>query len=351
MRFDLPQLLIGAGLGALVATTVSMNQRLGTTRKTSAPSSSSSSSLSAAPQPVTSVDVVQVKSSDVLSMFENVGVPTSPVVMKQLNENLVVLYDRRLRVPLWSCERHRPSDVRDQTIDRKDSKFYSPDDEDPLFAATNDDYLHSGFDRGHLAPASAFKATQGDMDSTFNLANIAPQVGVGFNRHFWARFEAMAKRLNKRFDDVYVLTGSAFLPSAPPAVSGERSSVHYDVIGRNSVAVPTHFFKVIVAVGDGSKSGGGKRSVSTAAFLMPNSAIPESTPVESFLVEREVLEAATGIRFFPRLLGQHSDPAQPVARLCDDKSLCQLPPPDWWVQEKAAAMAAAAANGNGSTTK
>jgi endonuclease G len=307
MRFDLPQLLIGAGLGALVATTISTNQRLGATQRNKSTPSASSSSVSTTTAGGVSWNQVQVTSSDVLTMFERVGVPTSPVVMKRLNENLVVLYDRRLRVPLWSCERHRPSDVRDSTIDRKDSKFYSPEDEDVLFAATNEDYMHSGFDRGHLAPASAFKATQGDMDSTFNLANIAPQVGVGFNRHFWARFEAMAKRLNKRFDDVYVLTGSAFLPSAPPTLSGERSNVHYDVIGRNSVAVPTHFFKVIVAVDDGSKNGG-KRSVSTAAFLMPNSAIPESTPVESFLVEREVLEAATGIRFFPRLLGEQSDP-------------------------------------------
>jgi endonuclease G len=150
----------------------------------------------------------------------------------------------------------------------------------------------------------------------------------------------MAKRLNRKFDDVYVLTGSAFLPSPPPMVSGERSHVHYDVIGRNNVAVPTHFFKVILGVSNPSDANKGKQTIATAAFLMPNSSIAESTPLENFLIEREVLEAATGMRFFPRFLGPHADPHTLITPLCNDKSLCQLPPPDWWVQEKAAAEAA-----------
>jgi endonuclease G, mitochondrial len=278
-------------------------------------SSSSSSST---------VDAVDLK--EFFAPLGAAGTVSLPVSVKRLNENLVVVYDRRLRIPVAAIERHRKGDTVNHAIDRKDSKFFAPPDEEAPFQASNDDYMHSGFDRGHLAPASAFKGSQADMDSTFNLANVAPQVGVGFNRHFWARFEAAAKRLNKQFDDVYVITGTAILPSAPQP--GERAAVQYPVLG-GRVAVPTHFWKIVVA----ARPEQGQRSITTAAFLMPNAAIDEKTPLESFLVDQSVIEVATGMRF-PALAG-----ARP---LCDDKSLCALPPPDWFLKDKEAAASALA---------
>lgn len=56
-----------------------------------------------------------------------------------------------------------------------------------------------------------------------------------------------------------------------------KSYVRYQVIGANAVAVPTHFYKVVVGEGaDGS--------LDMEAYVMPNQKIPEETPVSSFMV-------------------------------------------------------------------
>ena len=106
----------------------------------------------------------------------SVGAPTVPTALFD-NGELAVLFDRRTRTACWSCERlqRRAAAAASQPSgDRARSVFHSPPGEDALFAPTNDDYLHSGYDRGHLAPAADFKSQQA-MDSSFSLANIAPQ--------------------------------------------------------------------------------------------------------------------------------------------------------------------------------
>lgn len=53
--------------------------------------------------------------------------------------------------------------------------------------------------------------------------------------------------------------------------------VRYQVIGANSVAVPTHFFKVLVAETDDYK-------LDMEAYVMPNQAIDDNTPLTVFQV-------------------------------------------------------------------
>lgn len=42
-----------------------------------------------------------------------------------------------------------------------------------------------------MVPAADAKQSQQAMSETFLLSNIAPQVGEGFNRHYWAYVEAV----------------------------------------------------------------------------------------------------------------------------------------------------------------
>jgi hypothetical protein len=51
--------------------------------------------------------------------------------------------------------------------------------------------FRSGYDRGHMVPAADAKISQGAMDETFFLSNVAPQVGDGFNRHCTFPFTRM----------------------------------------------------------------------------------------------------------------------------------------------------------------
>jgi len=69
------------------------------------------------------------------------------------------------------------------TGDRSKSNFMEDESLPAMFRAKLQDYFRSGYDRGHMVPAADAKLSQDAMDETFLLSNIAPQVGVGFNRH------------------------------------------------------------------------------------------------------------------------------------------------------------------------
>ncbi|CAG4938732.1 unnamed protein product [Colias eurytheme] len=68
-------------------------------------------------------------------------------------------------------------------------------------------------------------------------------VGQGFNRDSWNRLEKHVRKLTKVYDNVYCCTGPLYLPRKE---ADGKSYVKYQVIGANSVAVPTHFYKVVV---------------------------------------------------------------------------------------------------------
>ena len=52
----------------------------------------------------------------------------------------------------------------------------------------------------------------------------------------------------------------------------------YQVIGQNNVAVPTHFFKVIVGEFETT------RELEMEAYVLPNEAIPDNVPIHTFQV-------------------------------------------------------------------
>lgn len=63
--------------------------------------------------------------------------------------------------------------------------------------------------------------------------------------------------------------------------------VKYQVIGPNQVAVPTHFFKVII----GQQNDG---RLDIFSYLMPNEPIDNETPLEKFFVAPELIEQNAG---------------------------------------------------------
>ncbi|CAO3597961.1 unnamed protein product [Absidia cylindrospora] len=179
-------------------------------------------------------------------------------------------------------------------VNRNGSKFKEDPDVLPLFRSKLADYSGSGYDRGHMAPAGDAVADQTSMDQTFYLSNMSPQIGVGFNRHYWAYFESFARNLTQSFSDVYVFTGPLFLPQ-PSDKDSKKYTMTYPVLNGN-VAVPTHFYKVFL-VPDGKKDG----SYASAAFVLPNQSIPSKTDLKKFKVDLEVVEKASGLIFFDKL--------------------------------------------------
>lgn len=207
-------------------------------------------------------------------------------------DDYVLSYDRRNRVAHWVFEHLTAENVRkNDEVDRSKCDFVEDDSIHVLFRSTNADFKRSGFDRGHLAAAGNHKHSQLHIEETFRLSNMAPQVGKGFNRDAWNNLERYVRKLTKTHINVYVCTGPLYLPKKE---ADGKKYVKYQVIGDNNVAVPTHFYKVIVAETPEHK-------FEMEAYVMPNQVIDDSTPLNVFQVPPESVERAAGLLFFDKL--------------------------------------------------
>jgi len=163
------------------------------------------------------------------------------------------------------------------SVDRTDDFRPDPDLQDGLRAELSD-YRGSGFDRGHLVPAADMKRSLETMSESFLLSNMAPQK-PGFNRGIWKVLEGKVRALAGEKKNIYVMTGALYL-------TGDSDS-----IGDNHVAVPSHFYKILIA-GDRNNPAG----LEAVAFIIPNDSFP-SDELNSFIVTINKVEEESGLDF------------------------------------------------------
>ena len=205
-------------------------------------------------------------------------------------------HDARHRIPRWVAEAFDRETSRGAG-DRSQHFFQEDDGVDPRWRATNADYQGSGYDRGHMAPAADFKGDPDALAASFSLSNVAPQVGAGFNRDYWARLERFIKTLaTEPGSGVVVFTGPLFLPTKK--TGSNEWAVSYAAIGTapRLVSVPTHFYKVALVTGPRGPLG--RRPAAVAAFVVPNARVDPAAPLTAFCVPLSALEDAAGARFF-----------------------------------------------------
>lgn len=204
-------------------------------------------------------------------------------------QEYISCYNRQTRNPYWVLEHITKDSIRsNRDVDRKKSYFKEDESIPTKFRALLRDYFRSGFDRGHNAPAADAKFNQGAMNETFVLTNISPQVGEGFNRDYWAHLEDFCRRLTRKYESVRIVTGPLYLPKKFP---DGKFRVVYEVIGNPpNVAVPTHFFKLVVGETNGE--------LAASAFVLPNDRISNDEQLTSFQVPIESLERSSGLEFF-----------------------------------------------------
>ncbi len=149
------------------------------------------------------------------------------------------------------------------------------------------DYARMGFDIGHMAPAGDFSFADSAERSTFVMSNGVPQFPA-VNRGRWRSLETEVRNLAIRHGDVWIFSGPLFLDSTG-APTQPRAW-----IGSDSVAVPTHFFKVILCLHP-------DREPEMAAFIIPNSPDRLPGPTSLYLVTVDSLQTLTGWDFFAAL--------------------------------------------------
>jgi endonuclease G, mitochondrial len=213
-------------------------------------------------------------------MFDGVGAPVYQNADAMADDDTTLLcrdgyllsHNNRTKVPDWVLERLTPARFRGTAVRRNNFKA-----DDALAAARRSelaDYDGSGFDRGHQAPAADMKFDQAAMDESFLLSNMAPQVGIGFNRHIWAHLEDEVRVWAERRGDVVVVTGPIYGSHKP--------------IGDEKVAVPDKFYKIVYEPAR-------NRAI---ALVLPNRKI-KGNDLEPFVTSVDEVEELTGINFFP----------------------------------------------------
>lgn len=98
-----------------------------------------------------------------------------------------------------------------------------------LATATHDDYVRSGYDRGHLCPAADRSASVQLMRQTFVMANIAPQ-SPKLNRGDWKKTEIYCRNAALIYDSIHVLAIPVFLDRDTSFVGGHRLAVPHAFI-------------------------------------------------------------------------------------------------------------------------
>ncbi len=189
-------------------------------------------------------------------------------------------HDAVNKVPAWVAY-HLTAGRMEGTVARTND-FRADPDLAPGERSELADYRGSGFDRGHMAPARAMAWSRRAMSESFLLSNMAPQVGVGFNRGIWRVLEGLVRAWTRERGDLYVVTGPIY-PDAGGAGAGRT-------IGPNRVAVPTHFYKVIFD----------PVRVEALAFILPNAKL-RTADLPSYLTSVDEVERRTGLDFLPAL--------------------------------------------------
>ena len=152
-----------------------------------------------------------------------------------------------------------------------------PDNKVKTSSAQLYDYKGSGYDRGHLAPATDMKYNTISMSESFFMSNMSPQ-SPSFNRGIWKKIEKQFRDWSYKYGELVIITG--------PVLKGEN----YGSIGHNKVTIPKWYYKVAIDPSNYERN---------LAILIENKG--SSASIKSFVVTIDYLEEFSGLDFFHNL--------------------------------------------------
>ena len=114
---------------------------------------------------------------------------------------------------------------------KKRPRFYTESTIPAKYRSHNQDYTHSGYDRGHLANDASFDYEEKVVVKTYTMANIIPQAPE-VNRKTWTKAEQRERDMAGKYKTVNILNGVVY-------------DTNPQRIGKNRIAVPSGFWKAI----------------------------------------------------------------------------------------------------------
>lgn len=235
------------------------------------------------------------------------GMPeTSPAAAAQLGpfdyvarRGYALQHSAQRKIPLWVCEHVDAAQLTGPLPRPENEPFAAEPTINSGRRAELKDYKKSGYDRGHQAPSADQTVDQTLQNETYYLSNMAPQL-PDLNRKVW-------KQLEEQIRDWAVARGSAWFITGPLFYDPDEENpdtadglVEHDNIGPGGVAVPTHFYKIVVA-GTGAQ----RRAI---AFVFEHREYAKPYRFDQQIQSIDWIEERTGLNFMPKL-----DPAAELA--------------------------------------
>ena len=191
-------------------------------------------------------------------------------------------YDTRRRQALWTCHVLNKNELLIPNVERYD--YFEADHNVEGKPVEYHEYTSSGYSRGHLVPAADMAFDHTAMKETFLMSNISPQIRA-FNGGIWRELEQNIRKWAVDNERLYVITGPIFQESSNGL--GDQGSID----------IPSYFFKAVLDLEP--------PELKSIGFVIPNRKI--ETPLSSFAVTIDELEAKTGFDFFDKLYDRSED--------------------------------------------
>ena len=222
-----------------------------------------------------------------------------PARMKGVPERIIAHTGHTLS---FNRERNQPNWVAWQ-LTRNETKGnigratdFEPDPDVPLpHRVTTDDYKHSGYDRGHMAPAADMKWSARAMKECFYMSNICPQAG-SLNSGPWSALEKACRRWAVREGSVYIVCGPVFEKKRTKSIGKTHR-----------IPVPDGFFKVVLSLRKGKEKAIG--------FYYRNTGAKQNMEAAARSVDD--IERLTGMDFFPAVPDKLERRIEATYRLAD----------------------------------
>ena len=196
---------------------------------------------------ITAQDIVKIKHAYYTSYFSR-------------SAHIPILIEYALKSDMLVCQNH---------IARKNERF-RPDPQLEEDTNLEEDYKHSGYDRGHNMSAQDNECSVTGMTECFYFSNIFPQLH-SVNAGIWETVEKKERTAAKRSGNIKVFIGNLGKICA---------------IGPDSVVVPKYCWKVIYSI----------KHDEYECYIFPNELVTDNN-IEDYRTTLNLIEKKAGLYF------------------------------------------------------